>query len=260
MPKLFVLAVDPDPVTLASLVAALSDDPRVATVRAADDATTALRLARRHTVDAAFVDVTADDPRGADRARPIHSGLELGKRLTRLLVPPALVLVAPTDRQALAAFDLGALDYLVRPVDPERLGRSLARVGVWRGLDEATADLVTLPVEVDGRTVLVHRDEVRFAEARGDYVRLHTDRGTHLVRIPLSRLVLHWSRAEFVRVHRSYLVSLRHVRELREEAEGGVLVSVVVGESVRDLPVSRRHARAVKTRLTGAGRTRYQTR
>lgn len=262
-PKLSVLAVDTDPRALATMVAALADDPLVATVRAAGDAATALRLARQHPVDAAFVDVTDDDPPRSpsagsqpDRDGTGHPGFRLAEQLGGLVGPPALVLVSATDRQALAGFDLGVLDYLLRPVAPERLSRSLTRIGAWRGLDEGPADLVTVPVEADGRTVLVHRDDVRFVEARGDYVRLHTDRGGHLVRIPLSRLARHWSPAGFVRVHRGYLVSLPHVRELREDPPGSVLVSVAVGDSVRDLPVSRRHARAVKARLTGAGRPR----
>jgi DNA-binding LytR/AlgR family response regulator len=275
--NLSVMAVDADPPALAALVTLLAHDPRVATVRSADSAVAALRLVRRHPVDAAFLDVSGDAA-GAEM-----TGLELGLLLSRLATPPALVFVAETGGQALEAYDLGALDYLVKPVHAARIARSLGRVHAWPGYEGPGydgpsrydgaghegpsrydgpgyggpgGDLATLPVEVDGRTVLVHRDDVRFVEARGDYVRLHTDRGTHLFRIPLSRLALHWARAGFVRVHRGYLVSLRHVHELREDPLGGVLVSVAAGGATRELPVSRRHVRTVKDRLTGLGRPR----
>jgi DNA-binding LytR/AlgR family response regulator len=252
--KLSVVAVDTDRPALAALVGMLADDPRVATVQAADNAVAALRLVRRHPVDAAFLDVARAG--AGDAARPEMTGLELGLILTRLAAAPALVYIAATGGQALEAYDVGALDYLVRPVHADRLARSLGRVSAWRGLEDHGGGLATLPVEVDGRTVLVHREDVRFVEARGDYVRLHTDRGAHLFRIPLSRLALHWARAGFVRVHRGYLVSVRHVRELHEDPLGGVLVSVAAGGSIRELPVSRRHVRTVKDRLKGPGRAR----
>src|SRR5258705_433943 len=80
------------------------------------------------------------------------------------------------------------------------------------------------------------RVEVRWVEARGDYARLHTAETSHLIRVPLSVLADRWADAGFVRIHRSYLVSLRDVRELRLTGSGYV---VLTGD--RELPVSRRH-------------------
>jgi two-component system, LytTR family, response regulator len=241
-----VLVVDGDQPAVASLTDLLSADQRVGAVRSAGDVPGALRLVRRHAIDAAFLDATVPD----------LNGLELGTLLTRLTPPPALVYLAADGRYALGAFDVGALDYLLKPVSPERLGRALDRVTAWRFPQNARGDdLRVLPVEVGGRTVFVRRDDVCLVAARGDYVRLHTRRGTHLVRLPLSRFAERWEPAGFVRVHRSYLVSSRHVRELREHPSGGVTVQIADGTITHDVPVSRRHLRTVKELIRAAQRT-----
>jgi DNA-binding LytR/AlgR family response regulator len=108
--------------------------------------------------------------------------------------------------------------------------------------------LAAVPVELAGRTRFVRRDDVRYVEAHGDYVRLHTPSGAHLVRIPISRLEEHWSHASFVRVHRSFLLAVPAVRELRSDLTGGLLAHTDVG----DVPVSRRHARELRERLLDA--------
>ncbi|MBC8092490.1 MAG: LytTR family transcriptional regulator, partial [Pseudonocardia sp.] len=108
--------------------------------------------------------------------------------------------------------------------------------------------LAAVPVELGGRTRFVRRDDVRFVEAHGDYVRLHSTSGDHLVRIPISRLEEHWSHAGFVRVHRSFLLAVPAVRELRSDVSGGLLAHTDVG----DVPVSRRHARELRELLLQA--------
>ena len=86
-------------------------------------------------------------------------------------------------------------------------------------------------METGGRTRFVERDAIRFVEASGDYVRLHADDGAYLVRMPISALEETWRDAGFVRVHRRYLVALRHVTELRAGRAAATLV--VAGEELR---------------------------
>jgi DNA-binding LytR/AlgR family response regulator len=90
---------------------------------------------------------------------------------------------------------------------------------------------------------------VRFVEAHGDYARLHTADGSHLVRVPLSTLEERWSDAGFVRIHRSLLVSIRHVTEVRFDAGR---CSVLVGDT--RLQVSRRHTRELRDLLVRQSR------
>ena len=102
-------------------------------------------------------------------------------------------------------------------------------------------------------TRFVARSAISHVEAQGDYARLHTSDGSHLVRIPLSQLEEEWGPAGFVRIHRSLLVSLAHVDQVRMDA--GRCTVVVAGPSASiELQVSRRHTRQLRDLLlTRAG-------
>ncbi|MET9110540.1 LytR/AlgR family response regulator transcription factor, partial [Streptomyces zhihengii] len=101
-----------------------------------------------------------------------------------------------------------------------------------------------IPVELGGVTRFVPVDEITYVEAQGDYARLHTADGSHLVRIPLSTLEERWASRGFVRIHRSHLVALGRIDELRLDAGA---TSVRVGAA--ELAVSRRHARQLRDLL-----------
>jgi DNA-binding LytR/AlgR family response regulator len=105
-----------------------------------------------------------------------------------------------------------------------------------------------IPVELAGVTTFIPRTDIRWVEAHGDYARLHTVDGSHLVRMPLAHMESNWADAGFIRIHRSYLVSLRVITEMRT-APGGNGYTVVVGDREKELPVSRRHTKNVKDHL-----------
>jgi two-component system response regulator LytT len=106
----------------------------------------------------------------------------------------------------------------------------------------------TIPVELGGVTRFVDRRHVTHVEAHGDYARLHTAAGSHLIRVPLTTLETEWAQAGFVRIHRSLLVALRHVTEIRMES-GRCTVSVGPTDASTDLVVSRRHTRELRELL-----------
>lgn len=242
------LAVDDEPPALDELAYLLRADERIGEVLTAADATAALRVLQDNVVDVVFLDIRMA---GLD-------GLELATVLSRFAVPPAVVFVTAHDDHAVDAFDLGAVDYLLKPVRPVRLAETLRRVARSRDAGAVApgedGDEV-IPVELAGTTTMLPRSEVRWVEARGDYARLHTPNGSHLVRVPLSVLEERWADAGFVRIHRSFLVALRVIRELRLTGSGYVVrvdASGVQGESPVELPVSRRHTRELKDRLVRA--------
>ncbi|ABP56922.1 LytR/AlgR family response regulator transcription factor [Salinispora tropica] len=234
-----VLAVDDEPPALDELAYHLRADPRVARLHTAGDATEALRVLRDGDVDAVFLDIRM----------PGLDGMELARVLRRFARPPAIVFVTAYDDGAVDAFDLGAIDYVRKPVRAERLAESLRRVIGSRRVPTQLATPTreedpAIPVELAGTTRMLPRSAVRWVEAQGDYVRLHTTDGSHLVRVSLATLAERWADAGFVRIHRSYLVQLRLIAELRLAHSGYV---VVVGST--ELPVSRRHTRELKEKL-----------
>jgi DNA-binding LytR/AlgR family response regulator len=241
--SLVVLAVDDEPPALDELAYLLNADGRVAHVHRAGDATEALRVLRDTEVDAVFLDIRM----------PGLDGMELARILRRFARPPAIVFVTAYDDGAVDAFDLGVTDYVRKPVRAERLGESLRRVAGLR-LTPAPPPVVpagepAIPVELAGTTRMLPRSSVRWVEAQGDYARLHTSDASHLVRVSLATLAERWAEAGFVRIHRSYLVQLRLVAELRLTSSGYV---VTVDEV--ELPVSRRHTRELKDKLIRAAK------
>ncbi|WP_018684991.1 LytR/AlgR family response regulator transcription factor [Actinokineospora enzanensis] len=241
-----VLAVDDVHAALDELCRLLRDSPEVAEVRAAADALSALKMIQAEHFDAVFLDISM----------PGLNGLEVASLLAKLTDPPAIVFVTAYDGHAVSAYGIGAVDYLLKPVRAERLADALTRVtrivASRRSVPEpvpARPDAMpALPVESEGRTRYVRRGEVKYAEAHGDYVRLHTSTGVHLVRMPISRLQEYWEGSGFARVHRGFLVALDAVRELRSDSVGGMLAHTDLG----DVPVSRRHARELRERLLQA--------
>jgi DNA-binding LytR/AlgR family response regulator len=182
-----------------------------------------------------------------------------------MAVPPSVVFVTAHDDRAVDAYEVGAVDYLLKPLRAERLAASLDRIlanraaGAAEPVREESSEDEVIPVELAGTTKLVPRSAVRYVEAQGDYARLHTHEGSHLVRIPLSVLEDRWREAGFVRIHRSFLVSLPLVTELRLSGSGYV-VRVGSGPDCAELPVSRRHTRELKDRLVRATKQAWSQR
>ncbi|MFD3944838.1 LytR/AlgR family response regulator transcription factor [Streptomyces sp. NPDC058579] len=241
-----VLAVDDEAPALGELLYLLRADPRIRSAEGATDATEALRRIGRaleagpdgdEAIDVVFLDIHMAG----------LTGLDLARLLAGFARPPLIVFVTAHEGFAVQAFDLKAVDYVLKPVRRERLAEAVRRV---RELVHASAVPASpaapehIPVELGGITRFVAVDDIAYVEAQGDYARLHTDEGSHLVRIPLSALEERWAARGFVRIHRSHLVALARVDELR--LDGGA-TSVRLGTT--ELAVSRRHARQLRDLL-----------
>ncbi|MFI5983001.1 LytR/AlgR family response regulator transcription factor [Streptomyces sp. NPDC051555] len=271
-----VLAVDDEKPLLEELLYLLRSDPRVGAAVGASDATEALR---RITL------AVESGPDGADGLDvvflDIHmaglTGLDIARLLAGFSSPPLIVFVTAHEGFAVQAFDLKAVDYVLKPVRPERLAEAVRRVCALLGHDREPAAAPPAPgsarrpappgapvaaaavaapatgaeraaeqiaVELGGVTRFVAIADIAYVEAQGDYARLHTREGSHLVRIPLSTLEERWAARGFVRIHRRHLVALDRIDELRLDAG---TTSVRVGAA--ELQVSRRHARELRDLL-----------
>ncbi|GAA3917512.1 response regulator [Microbacterium invictum] len=233
-----VLVADDERPALDELAHVLRADDRIGEILTASTGADVLRLLSERTVVIAFLDIHM----------PGLNGLELARALRSLAEPPAVVFVTADEARAVDAFDLRAADYLLKPVRAERLRRAVDRALELGGAGDSEDDEV-LPVTVGAVVRFVHRRDVRWVHAQGDYSRLHLDDGSgHLVRIPISELEQRWSDAGFVRVHRSYLVHAASITEVRLT---GPEPSVSVGDVV--VPVSRRLVPAVREALLPGG-------
>jgi DNA-binding LytR/AlgR family response regulator len=242
-PGLVVLAVDDEKPALEELTYLLGADSRIGSILTAGSGAEALHtLGQEEPVDAIFLDVRM----------PGATGLDIARALARHPNSPQVVFVTAHEDFAVGAFDLHAVDYLLKPVRQDRLSEAIRRVDerlhARSGQSEAADEVI--PVELAGVTRFLMRSQIRFVEAHGDYARLHTAAGSNLVRISLAALEERWTPHGFARIHRSYLVALRHVQEVRWDA-GHTTVKV----GGKTLAVSRRHARELRDRLIGdAGR------
>ncbi len=237
-PPLRALVVDDEHPALEELTYLLEQDPRIGAIHSATSGAEALRALEEQPVDVVFCDVRM----------PGLDGLDLARVLARFTQRPQVVFVTAYDRHAIDAFDLRATDYVMKPVRPQRLAEAVRRVQEQASAAAGqTTDQVedeTIAVELGGVTRFVQRSQVRFVEAHGDYARLHTATSSHLIRIPLTTLEERWSDAGFIRIHRSTLVALPHVDEIR--VDGG-RCTVRLGE--RMLQVSRRHTKELRDKL-----------
>jgi DNA-binding LytR/AlgR family response regulator len=240
-----VLIADDEQPAVDELAFLLGQDPRVGAIHRANSGSEAIMLLSREPVDAAFLDIHM----------PGLTGFDLARALQRFEHKPAFVFVTADEEGALEAFDLAAVDYLLKPVRAERLQRSVTRiVEAIKAAGSAATDAATpasgpemIAVTLGGTTRMIRRDEVRYVQALGDYARMHTDEASYLVRVPMADLERQWADAGFVRVHRSYLVSLAHVTRVRLGADRP---TISVGPV--ELPVSRRLLPGLRDRLEAA--------
>lgn len=188
-----------------------------------------------------------------DIRMPLMDGLETARELARMDEPPAVVFVTAYDEHALAAFDLSAVDYLLKPVRKERLALALAkaqRFGAERW-EKLQRDLPAAPrshicVRQQGRLRLVPLEEIRCFVADLKYTTLRTAGEEALIDDSLKSLEEEFP-GLFLRVHRNALVALAHIEAL-EKAPAGTLHLRLAGLA-EPVEVSRRHAGAVRQRL-----------
>ncbi len=233
-----VLVIDDERPALDELAYLLARDERVGEILTCDSAAEGLRTLHEIDVDVVFLDIQM----------PGLTGLDLAQVLSRFKSPPPIVFVTAHEAHAVEAFDLRAVDYVLKPVRADRLAEAVRRVVEGSERAPGPAQSTQIAVELGGVTRFVDRTDVTHVEAQGDYARLHTGGGSHLVRVALSTLEEEWRVAGFVRIHRSLLVSLAHVREVRMDAGRCSVVVAGSGGPVQ-LGVSRRHTRELRDLL-----------
>lgn len=227
----------------------IRQNPRVSEVRTAGTSNDALVELAQGGYDAVFLDVRMPD----------LDGLEIAKVLTAFPGSPALVFVSAFDASAVAAYELGAVDYLMKPVASERIAEALTRVEAGdpsradvvedlRGSQRGYEDVIAVR-DLHSRAMrLVARPSILYVRAYGDYVRVCADSGRYLLRSPLSDVERRFAGQGFVRVHRQYVANLRRATEFRVRADGSAAIRFDNGD---EIPVSRRQVPELRRRVAG---------
>lgn len=178
---------------------------------------------------------------------PEANGLQLANALQHLRYPPAVVFVTAYSEFALDAFKVNAIDYLVKPVESDRLAQAVARVQENVALHAQAQHFERIPVEKGGKKILIAIDKIRFVMARDDYAYLQTDTDRYFSTVSLAQLEKRLDGHGFFRVHRGYLVNLAMVEGV-EPVSGGTLLLTLNGVEDK-IPVSRRRVSALKKAL-----------
>lgn len=249
-PGLKILAVDDERSQLQDLARLLRASPIVGEVQCAGDGRDALAKMSAEPYDAIFLDVRMPD----------LDGLELARVLRRFAAPPQLVFVTAHDTAAVDAFELHALDYLLKPVARRRVEEALERVARavsasrhanGDGHDEARlatpeSEVVAVDNVRSGATRLIPRSSILYAQSHGDFVRIVVEDGRYLLRTTLTDVERRWEPHGFVRVHRQYLANLNKAVELRPQLGGTAELAFADGKTI---PVARRHVGELGRRL-----------
>ena len=247
-----VLLVDDEPLALEALRLLLADQADIDLIGTSPNGREAVHAIRSLRPDLVLLDVQM----------PVLDGFEVIEELEPDEVP-VVVFVTAFDQYSLRAFAVHAVDYLLKPVDPDRFHDALDHArGIIAGRQEHEANqgLLALLEDIEARRrtidrfVVRDRDRVRFVktqdvdalEAADVYVVLHRGHDTLVLRDALSAIEARVSPDQFIRVHRSWLVNTAHVAEIR--AGAGSALEIVLGSGLT-VPVSRRHRADVIAQL-----------
>jgi two-component system, LytTR family, response regulator len=229
------MIVDDEAPARAKLRRMLGRFSDVEVVGEAADGASAIELVAQLAPDAVFLDVQMPEVSGFDVAASLPDG------------GPALVFVTAFDRYALRAFDTHATDYLLKPVEPERLERALLRLRAVAGAPPrpSVGAPARLLIADRGQTHVVPVAEIQWLEAADNYVNLHLAGRAVLMRRTLAALLADLGPG-FIRTHRSAAVALARVQSLRPREKGDAVVLMQGGAEVA---CSRQHRAALVQRL-----------
>lgn len=235
---LHVLTVDDELPAVQQMQWLLEADPLVAQVHTATDVAQAKEILRRHRVDVVLLDIHMPETNGMELAHELHR--------QESSETPHVVFVTADARPAVHAFELDALDYLLKPVRPARLHEALRKTltRVDTGLLSQVADQGRIAVQQGAQQLLIPIRSIRWAQAQGDYARIYTADDSYLLRISLAGIEEEWASYDFVRIHRSHIVNLNYATKIVQQSGR---MRIYIDDT--ELPVSRRLMPQVRQRL-----------
>jgi two-component system LytT family response regulator len=243
------LIVDDEPPGRANLRLALGVHPDWLLVAECDGTAAARTVLAAQEVDVIFLDIQM----------PAESGLVLAREISRLRAPPLIVFVTAYSEHAIDAFEVHALDYLLKPLSDARLAQAVERIGAMLGQRQreaygaalrdyvdAGARLERINVRSVGRIEQILVADILWIESAGNYVELHLAGRTVLHRITLNRIETLLAPADFLRVHRGTIVRRSEIARLDTVGDGSYRLTLRCGATVA---VSERYLGALKSAM-----------
>lgn len=256
------LIVDDEPLAIERMQMLCAREPRISLVGTAADGEAALRLAEALTPDLLLLDI----------AMPLLDGMGVARALSGEAEAPAIIFVTAFDDFAIEAFDVCAIDYVLKPVAPDRLSRAVDRVALAlsqrRQATLTQDDRPPVPPATEQRRYaeefwVPHRAElirietrqIDRIEAERDYMRLHLGARSYLLHQTISTLEQRLDPAAFIRLHRSHIVRRDLIKSLRHDGNGVWFAQVraPAGSDAEpiELRIGRTHLAQVKAEMIG---------
>lgn len=255
MGQIRAIVVDDEPLARQGIRQMIEQDPDLAIVAECADGVEAIEAVQHHHPDLLFLDIQM----------PEVSGFEVLERINPEEMP-LVIFVTAYDQHALRAFQVHALDYLLKPFDRERFVEALDRAKmqirekqggdltrrILTMLDDnkpGVGQLERIMIKSGGRITFLRSEEVDWIEAQGDYVCLHCQGKKHLIRERISVLEEQLPPSQFVRIHRSTIINISRVKEMEPLYHGEYVVLLIDGTR---LTMSRSYREKVFQSLTGS--------
>ena len=235
--RIRALVIDDEPLARSNILHLLRTNPEVEILGECATAVDGLASIRATNPDLVFLDVRMPEYDGFDMLEMLGAD-----------APPAIIFVTAYDQYALKAFDTGALDYLLKPFNNARFARALDRAReriAHRRQAPAKMDRIT--IKSAGQVIFLPVADIDWIEAADYYASLHVGAKTHLVRRSMNDLESDLDPAQFCRIHRSTIVNLDRVRELRFDSDAEYELILATGAK---LHLSRRYRKDLQSRLT----------
>lgn len=235
------MIVDDEAPARSELRFLLEQTGKIGSIIEASSVRTAIELLMENRIEVVFLDISM----------PGASGIQLAEALHKLKNPPSVVFVTAYSDHAVEAFDVDAVDYLMKPVEEARLDRAidkvLARTKVVPEVSKPQATVERIPVEKSGRKVLIPVNEIRYIMAKDDYSCIFTEDDRFLSTTSLAQFEAKLCDFGFFRVHRRYIVNLSNVEDVESAPSGSIQLGLT---DVEDrIPVSRRRVVPLKKAL-----------
>ena len=235
--RLTTLIVDDEPLAREGLRLLLAEDGDMAAIHEAANGREAVAAVRDRQPDLVFLDVQM----------PEMDGFAVLEQIDARAMP-AIVFVTAHDQYAIRAFEINAIDYLLKPVTAQRFTQALARAkarlqspdeanGQIRALLETIASphryVKRLAIRTTGKTLFVNVDEIDWMRAAENYVELHVGRAHHLLHVTMTTLERSLDPEMFLRIHRSIIVNVRRIQEVEPAQHGEYVVRLHTGLSLQ---------------------------